>query len=64
MSKPIKIFVDGIYSHTDLRQDVFSSRSSVIYNGLIYKVKTIETSECLRVELTTATKENFKGGQG
>ncbi|MCP4989024.1 MAG: hypothetical protein GY928_24090 [Colwellia sp.] len=59
----IRVYVDGVFSHTDYRKDVFSTRSTVICKGLIYKVKTKDCGDHLRVDLTRATKENFKGGE-
>lgn len=57
MSKTrIKVYVEGVFSHNDFRKDVFSTRSTVIYQGQIHSVKTEKENGVLKVFLTKGWK--------
>ncbi len=53
----IKVFVEGQFSHSDFRKDIFSSRSMVIYCGKIHYVRTEKVGDVLHVHLNTEKSE-------
>lgn len=50
--KKIEVFVNGIFSHTDFRKDVFSCRNTIIYEGVPHTVRTEKVGDILKVYLT------------